>query len=86
LEDIDIVNEIGFFQEQGLRVSLKTLSVGHETSMATVLRRLGELRRLGVVLARESSRDRRTVELALAPDVLRVFRRYDRLEAKLWRR
>ena len=49
LEDLAVLTEIGFHQEQGTPISLKQLFLAEIGAAATVQRRLARLKRLGVV-------------------------------------
>ena len=76
LEDFDLVREIGFHQEQGAPLTMKKLYLLDLGSVATIQRRLRRLRKLGLIDQKRSSDDRRTVELALSPKLLKVFAKY----------
>lgn len=82
LEDLDMLLEIGFCQEQGRRLTVKQLYRSNIASMPTVQRRLQQLRRAGVLVERRSAADRRSVELELAPQALAVWQKYGELLRK----
>ena len=74
LADIDIIREIGFYQERETPITLKLLSLKNIGSSATVQRRLRRLKRLGLVLQKRSRHDRRNVELSVSPEVRNIYR------------
>jgi len=76
IEDFDLVREIGFHQEQGRPLTMKRLYLLDLGSVATIQRRLRRLRKLGLILQRQSADDRRVVELLLSPKLLKVFAKY----------
>jgi hypothetical protein len=73
------IAEIGYHQAKGKPLTLKQLLHLDIGSVATVQRRLRQLRRLGLVQHRRATRDRRTVELVLSPKCVRIFGNYDSL-------
>jgi DNA-binding MarR family transcriptional regulator len=79
LEGHHLISEIGFHQAIGRPLTLKQLFLLDIGSISTVQRRLRQLKELGFVRHRQSSSDRRTVELTLSPRCLRVFAQYDAL-------
>jgi DNA-binding MarR family transcriptional regulator len=82
IEDFDVVLEIGYHQELGDPLTLKRLFLQNVGSVATVQRRLGRLKRLGIVLQKRSEHDRRNLELMVSPAVRRLYRRMGRLLAQ----
>lgn len=79
LEDFDIVRIIGLHQERDQPLLLKQLYLESICSYATMTRRLGKLRALGIVLAHPSQGDRRAMSLALSPQVQKTYGRYGSL-------
>jgi hypothetical protein len=79
LEDFDVVREIGFHHAAGKPLTLKLLCLLGIGSEATIQRRLARLKRLGVVRQTRSARDKRRVELAVSPEVQRIYRQYGQL-------
>jgi DNA-binding MarR family transcriptional regulator len=79
--DYRLIEEIGFHQERGAPLTMKGVHLLGFASMATVQRRLRKLRKLGVILTTKTPRDRRVVELALAPKMYRAYSRYASLLA-----
>jgi DNA-binding MarR family transcriptional regulator len=75
LEDYDLVQEIAHHQAAGVAVTLKQLLLAGIGSAATVQRRLGRLKRLGVVRHKPSRDDRRSVVLSLSPACMKAFRK-----------
>lgn len=75
VEDHDVVREIGYHEEMRIPLTLKALFLLDIGSVATVQRRLGRLKRLGVVLQKRSARDRRNLELTISPEVRGHYRR-----------
>ena len=75
LEDVDIVRAIGFFQETGHPLTFKLLSLENIASPATIQRRLGRLKRLGVVVQKPSKHDKRSFELAVSPEIRKIYQR-----------
>jgi hypothetical protein len=86
MEDLDIVREIGFHQEAGKPITLNELLALQIASVATVQRRLAELKAQAVVEPRPLNRDRRSFELLLSPAVLKAYASYIALLKKLARR
>ena len=76
LEDLAVVTEIGFHQEQGAPISLKQLFLAKIGSAATVQRRLARLKKLGVVQQLRRDDDRRMAHLTINPALSPVVRRY----------
>jgi hypothetical protein len=79
LEDLDLVVEIGYHQEQHKTLTLKQVFLLGIGSIATVQRRLSVLRQLGVVLLKRSKEDARSFELTLSPKVCKTYRQYGEL-------
>lgn len=75
LEDFDVIQEIGYYQEAGTPMTLKLLFLQDIGSIATIQRRVRRLKRLGIVEQRRSTSDRRNVELSINPDVLNIYGR-----------
>jgi DNA-binding MarR family transcriptional regulator len=73
---LDIVREIGCHQEAGQPLTLKDLYTLRLGSVATVQRRLSQLKRLGVVAQDRIDRDRRSYALLLSPSALKAYARY----------
>jgi DNA-binding MarR family transcriptional regulator len=82
IEDLDVIVEIGYYQDLGRPLTLKRLFLQDIGSVATVQRRLSRLKRLGVIQQTRSARDKRNLELTLSPDVRRLYRRMERLLAE----
>jgi|KBSMisStandDraft_5_1062788.scaffolds.fasta_scaffold871333_1 hypothetical protein len=76
LEDLAVLTEIGFHQEQGTPISLKQLFLAEIGAAATVQRRLARLKRLGVVQQLRRDDDRRMAHLTINPALSPVVRRY----------
>lgn len=76
MEDVDLVREIGYHQEQGRPLTMKQLYLLDLASVATVQRRLRHLRQAGVIVPRKSERDGRTVELTISPKLQKAYARY----------
>lgn len=79
LEDFDIVRIVGLHQERGRPLLLKHLYLEGLGSIATITRRVGILRELGVLQAKPHSQDRRAVTLGLSPQMQEVYQRYGQL-------
>ena len=79
LEDFDIVRLIGYHEDAGTPLTLKALILEGVGSVATVQRRLRRLTRLGVVVQRRATHDRRNLELYLSPGIRRIYSRKRRL-------
>ena len=76
LEDVELMHEVGYRQEEGRPISVKEL---HELRLApvpTLQRRLRRLTQAGALVARRAERDARLVELTISPKVLRIYSRY----------
>jgi DNA-binding MarR family transcriptional regulator len=73
LEDLDIVREIGFYQERGHPITLKLLFQQGIGSSATIQRRLQRLKRLGLIVQKRSRQDKRTLELTVSPEVRAAY-------------
>lgn len=78
-EDVDLVVEIGYHQEQGKPLSMKELQLLGVTSVPTLQRKLRRLKQAGVVQTRKSEKDGRAIELVLSPRVLKAYARYGEL-------
>jgi hypothetical protein len=76
LEDLAVLTEIGFHQEQGAPISLKQLFLAEIGAAATVQRRLARLKRLGVVQQMRRDDDRRMAHLTINPALSTVVKRY----------
>ena len=76
-EDRDLLYEIGWRQAREEPLTVKEALVLQLGSVATVQRRLRELRRLGFIDQRRSTGDRRVQELTLSARTLSVFARCD---------
>jgi DNA-binding MarR family transcriptional regulator len=83
MEDLDIVREIGFHQEAGQPLTLKTLYTLRIGAAATIQRRLAALKKLGVVEQIPMERDRRSFALHLSPAALKAYERYLSLMRKI---
>ena len=79
LEDIDLLLEIGFHQEQGQPLTMKRLYLLDIASVATVQRRLRALRQAGAIVPRRSESDARSVEITLHPRLLKTYEKYAEL-------
>ena len=86
IEDLDIVREIGFHHEAGQPLTPKQLYALGIGAVATVQRRLTQLKKLGVIEQVRVERDRRTSLLLLSPGVLQAYARYLALWTKLSRK
>ena len=75
-EDHDIVQEVGLHEEKGAPLTVKNLQIMGIAPVPTLQRRLRRLRELGLVIARRSARDARSVELTLSPKLHRTYARY----------
>jgi len=78
-EDHEIVQEIGWNEENGTPLTLKRLQLIGIASVPTLQRRLRRLRQLGIIVARRSATDARAVELLLSARVHRTYARYGEL-------
>ncbi|HUI99491.1 MAG TPA: MEDS domain-containing protein [Usitatibacter sp.] len=76
-EDHELVREIGHHQVLGAPLTLKQVTLLGIGSAATAQRRLGRLKRLGLVRGRRSHGDGRVVELTLSPACMRAFSRLE---------
>ena len=83
IEDFDVVLEIGYHQDLGHPLTLKRLFLQNVGSIATVQRRLGRLKRLGIVQQTRSARDRRNLELTVSPEIRRLYGRMGKLLARI---
>jgi DNA-binding MarR family transcriptional regulator len=79
VEDYHLIGEIGSHQAKGKPLTLKQLSLLDIGSIATVQRRLRQLKELGLVKHRRAANDRRAIELTLSPKCVRIFATYDTL-------
>ena len=79
VEDHHLIGEIGYHQAKGKPLTLKQLFLLDVGSVATVQRRLRQLKELGLVQHRRAASDRRAVELTLSPKCVRIFAKYDAL-------
>ena len=86
MEDLDIVREIGFHQEAGQPLTLKTLYTRRIGAPATIQRRLSQLKKLGVVEQLRIDRDRRSSALHLSPRALKAYDGYLRLLRRVSRK
>jgi hypothetical protein len=76
LEDCDLVCEVGLHQARGQPLTVKQIFLLRLGSVPTVQRRLARLRRLGVIEQRRSQKDRRSMEVTLAPKALKALGGY----------
>ena len=76
LEDFDLVREIGYHQERGAPLRMKTLYLLDLGSVATIQRRVRRLKRLGLIVQKKSAHDGRALELLLNPRLFKVIARY----------
>jgi DNA-binding MarR family transcriptional regulator len=81
VEDLDLVCEIGFHQEQGQPLSIKQLYLLNLASVATIQRRLRRLRQLGIITPHRSDSDARSVVLTISPKLMKVYARYGEILA-----
>jgi len=79
LEDHHLIGEIGYHQAKGKPLTLKQLSLLDVGSIATVQRRLRQLKALGLVQHRRAAGDRRAVELTLSAKCVRILTKYQTL-------
>ena len=77
LVDLAIIHEIGFHQQDGALVTLKTLHRAAIGSPATVQRCISKLKRLGVIVDVKAHADRRLTSLTLSPAVIKLYRSCD---------
>lgn len=75
-EDHDLLWEIGWHQAQGRPLTVKRIFLLGLGSVPTVQRRLARLRRLGVIARQRCEQDRRSVEVTIAPKVMKVLAQY----------
>ncbi len=78
-EDRDLLYEIGWRQAGNRPLTMKEALLLDFGSVATVQRRLRQLRKLGFIQQRRSGADRRVQELTLPPRTLALFARCDDL-------
>jgi hypothetical protein len=78
-EDRDLLYEVGWRQAGSAPLTVKEALLLNLGSIATVQRRLRELRREGLIVQRRSAGDARVQELTLAPKTLALFARCDDL-------
>jgi DNA-binding MarR family transcriptional regulator len=78
LEDQDLMREIGIAQTIGRPITIAKLLSREIASPATVHRRLGRLRRLGIVEQRTAKHDRRILHLTLSPIARKLHARWAR--------
>ena len=83
IEDFDIVEEIGFHQENGKPLSPKQLTLLGIAPAATVQRRLSRLVALGVISKCYSREDGRIVELSISAETVNLYGAYSRLLQRL---
>ncbi len=76
-EDHELIREIGHHQVLGAPLTLKQVMLLGIGSAATAQRRLGRLKRLGLVRGRRSPADGRVVELTLSPACMKAFSRVE---------
>jgi hypothetical protein len=81
LEDYDLVREIGYHQERGTPLTMKSLYLLNVASVATIQRRLRRLRQLGAIQQLRTKDDARAVELRISPALLKTFTKYGELLA-----
>ncbi|MEP7156327.1 MAG: hypothetical protein ABI905_11180 [Betaproteobacteria bacterium] len=79
IEDFDIVRVIGLHQERAEPLLLKQLYLEGIGSIATVTRRLSQLRTSGHVIAQPYGDDRRAVTLVLSTQLHGLYLRYGKL-------
>jgi DNA-binding MarR family transcriptional regulator len=79
VEDHNLLGELGYYQAKGKPLTLKQLILLDVGTIATIRRRLGRLKELGIVQHRRATSDRRTVELTLSPKCVRILAKYDTL-------
>ena len=79
LMDLEIVWEIGFHQEAGVPLNAKCLSTPDIGPVATVRRRIYRLNKLGLVLLKPSSRDKRIKNLVLSANLLSALKNYGQI-------
>jgi hypothetical protein len=80
-EDQELVREIGHHQMLGAPLTLKQAMLLGIGSSATTERRLGRLKRLGLVRGRRSASDARVVELTLSPACMKAYARLEEVFA-----
>jgi DNA-binding MarR family transcriptional regulator len=81
VEDYRLVEEIGFRQECGRPITMKSLGMLGVASFATVQRRVKRLRELGAIVQENAANDARIVMLSLSPKVYRAYAKYAELLA-----
>ncbi len=79
LEDMDIVRQIGYHQEEGHPITFKGLLLENIGPAATIHRQLDRLKQLGVVLQRQAGHDKRALELRLSDRIRQIYRRKEQL-------
>ena len=79
LEDLELLREIGLHQQHGRPITLKVLFQQGISSVATIQRRLGRLKRLGVVQQTRAGHDGRILELTLNPKTLAGYRKIEQM-------
>jgi hypothetical protein len=75
IEDLEVLREIGLNQASGRPLTLKALFLQGIGSAATIQRRLGRLKRLGVVHQNRAKHDRRILELRISPTIMNIYKR-----------
>lgn len=84
VEDIELLREIGLHQTAGRPLTLKALFLLGIGSVATVQRRLGRLKRLGVVHQTRDPHDKRVLRLSIDPKVLKLYEHMGKLMRRAW--
>jgi hypothetical protein len=73
IEDCDLLWEIGYRQAARRPITLKELMLLGVASVPTIQRRLRRLRQFGAIVQQRRADDRRSLELVLAPDMMRTI-------------
>jgi DNA-binding MarR family transcriptional regulator len=79
IEDFDLIREIGYHQERGEPLTMKSLHLLGVASVPTIQRRLRQLRQAGAIQQVRSKRDGRALELWVTPKVQKMFAKYAEL-------
>jgi hypothetical protein len=75
--DFDIVNEIGYAEEQqGQPLTLKQLFLLNISSRTTVRRKLARLIEQGIVIRRKHANDHRASLLVISPSTVKLLSKY----------
>ena len=84
LEDLDMIQTIGAGQAENRPLTFKLLCLEGFGSVATVQRRLGRLKRLGIVNQSRAPHDKRNLVLTVSPKACRLVRQLGRVMHRIW--